>query len=132
MVSVEGYIDSIFFVDAVLSPPKISGSTLVICAKNIGVVRGHPLYRPTVSGAPLYIQSSHLVFEGVIRSVRDMDKYLGNPVEGKFLPPEIVSDGPFPSAVAKVKQFRFEGTLEYPFAWVDWKVDAERFFLKVL
>jgi hypothetical protein len=131
-MTVFGYFDKIFSEDCNLSNSKVEGCTIVICVRNIGVIFGHPFYEKVSSGAVKYFPSSHLIFEGVESSLREIFEYEISPKVNKFKPRRIIQDGPFPRVEGPKESFRFMGVLDSPRAWTDWTVVAVSFRLEIL
>lgn len=129
---VSGYFDKLFFSDCSVSDPKIAGGKMIVCVRNIGVIEGHPLFERTGSGHIRYFRSSHLVFDDVESSLRELTDFVGDPRDRKFSKPYHVNDGPFPKPAGATRVFRFEGSPQPPHSWVDWTVTAASFTLEVL
>jgi hypothetical protein len=128
---IPGYFGKVFSEDCDLSNPKIEGSTLVICVRNIGVISGHPLYEKSESSGVKYFGNGHLIFEGVEASMREISEYEINSKVDKFKPKRIIQDGPFPKVEGAKEAFRFMGVLDIPRAWTDWTVIAVSFALDI-
>lgn len=125
---VENYYDAIHPTECFLEEPQISGGTMVIPARNIGIFPGHPL---NSASTPIFLAQCRLVYTGVKSSVRTIHEYAGDPKQDGFMPPRTVHDGPFISTSGQTKLFELEGTLERPFAWVDWDIESTTFHLEI-
>lgn len=128
MANVSEYFEEIHLGDSRLSEPKIDGSTLIVCARNVVLTRRHPAF---VAGKNT-INSAHLIFEGVRSSKREVYEYTGDSLNASFHPPRTIDDGPFPEGNLVARRFLLEGVLEKPFGWVRWTIEATTFHLDIL
>jgi len=128
---IPGYFEKIFSEDCNLSNPKIEGSRIIICVRNIGVIRGHPLHQEGGPAGVKYFSSGHLIFEGVEASMRELSEYAVKPNVNQFKSKRVIQDGPFPRVEGNKETFRFMGVLDSPRAWTDWTVLAAKFSLEV-
>ena len=107
----------LFTTDCRYSRPKISGDSLRICVKELGLMKGHPV-RTDPAANLVYIPRCHFLFGQVSSSVRTLTPYIGDPMLGKFGQRYEEQDGPF-SEKANAQEYAFEGRLEDPYAWTD-------------
>jgi hypothetical protein len=120
----------LFTTDSRYSRPNISGDSLRICVKELGLMKGHPAR--TDPGANLiYVPRCHFIFDQVSSSVRTLSPYVGDPMLGNFGQQYEERDGPFSQKV-DAREYAFEGRLEVPYACVDWVVEAGSFTLEIL
>ena len=129
MILIREHFDLLFTTDCRYSRPIISGDSLRICVRDLGLMEGHPL-RTTRGPNLVNLPNCHFVFEQVRSSVRNLTPYIGNPISGKFGPSYTEADGPF-SNNADSREYGFEGRLDDPPAFVDWTVNARCFMLEV-
>ena len=119
----------LFTTDCRYSRPRITGNTVRICVKELGLMKGHP--GRTAPGANLvYVPRCHFIFDQVSSSVRSLSPYIGDPKRGNFGPQYEEHDGPFNQTLDS-REYAFEGRLEDPYAQVDWIIKAQSFTLEI-
>ena len=121
--SAAGFFDAIHFTESTLGRPVVDGTVLKIPVRGVSFVAPHPL-------AGISDRSGLLVFEGVAESRRTVSTYIGDPRNPSGFQTDTVHvDGPFTSQRdATLCDFRFEGLIDDPPAWVkEWIVQAQGF-----
>lgn len=128
MRTVQEHFNLLFTTDCQYSQPVISGDSVRICVRELGLMEGHPL-RSSQGRNLEYLRRCHFIFLGVVSSRRSVTPYIGDPKMGVFGTEHAEVDGPF-SKKANTHEYSFEGRFQHPPAWVDWVVTAETFVLE--
>jgi hypothetical protein len=133
MTIIQNNFDKLYTIASDLEPPIVVGNKIVIPARNLGLIPGHPL-----NPAPqetIFIPKCYLVFEKVKKSIRELWHYVADPPEsGHFRtvePSSSIDDGPFPELGEPVESFLIEGVMLVPHAWVSWEIESVSFYLEV-
>lgn len=130
MMRVCDYFDLIDFSDGVdLDKPIIQGNMMIIPARHVSLLQGHPL-NPT--NKPLLLDMCRLIFEGVQESAQRIYEYAGDPRHDGFRKPYVMAGQFTPDASSKNwHHFELEGVLNDPLAYVEWQIACESFCLEV-
>ena len=128
--AIEGAFEQLFLSDATLGVPSLEGERMAIPARNVGLMRGHPLN--ATSELAFLIQPCRLVFAGVASSRRVISEYTGEPTMPHFKDSKtVIVDGPFPTGPGQRTLFELEGVSEEPRGWISlWQIMAGSFHLE--
>ncbi|MCU0541570.1 MAG: hypothetical protein MUE44_05195 [Oscillatoriaceae cyanobacterium Prado104] len=133
MTIIQKNFDKLYTIASDVAPPIVVDNKMVIPARNLGAIPGHPL-----NPAPqetIFIPKCYLVFEGVKKSIRELWHYVADPPEsGHFKtvePSSSIVDGPFPELGEPVESFLIEGVMLFPHAWVSWEIESVSFYLEL-
>ncbi|MBL4755244.1 MAG: hypothetical protein JKY52_16820 [Flavobacteriales bacterium] len=124
---VRNNFEFIYSTDCDLSPPKIDVNMITVEVGNLGVTSGHPLSK---GKELLMITKCTMRFKGVLLSERVVHEYKGEPSsDDGFKDSYLVSD--IQETEGEGHMYEFEGVIQNPLAWVDWKIKAKSFELAV-
>lgn len=131
MAVISKNFDLIYFSNCNLEKPLISESKIVIPAREIGLLPGHPL---NPNRDMIFLAKSYLIFDGVQKSVRQLTGYVEDPPGSHHYKPlednsKIVIDENFYPVSQPVNLFGLEGAFEEPLEWVDWEIESVSFYL---
>ena len=129
MTSVAGHFEELDFFECYLREPVIIDRAMKVEVPNLGLFPEHPLNSSTTIA---YLETGTLVFTDVVKSVRIVHAYVGEPQAGEFkAPATVVNRSPIVPIAADTRVFAFEGVFDAPVAWIDWTVAASSFHLEV-
>lgn len=123
-----GHFNDLFLEDCEFGEPQIDGNKISLpVLRDLMILGRHPLGGGT---GTFYCDGFTMVFEGVTRSVRDLDLYAENPAEEGFIGTLRMEDGPFPNCDQPMTTFDVYGVLQSPSSYIgSWEIDAVDFYL---
>lgn len=126
--TIAGHFDSLTFMQGDFDPVEICGATLRVRAYRVHPGKSYPIEGEFT---PL---SGTLVFRDVVSSTRNVTEYVGSPKSGDgFKEPYKVTDiCRNVEPTRDFRQYRLEGLLRSPMAWIDdWLVVARSFEFEI-
>lgn len=122
-----GHFDALCMEECTVGQLRIENDRISLSnLQDLMILNEHPLGGGVQD---FYCDGFTMVFEGVMRSVRDLALYADETGQG-FERDVHVEDGPFTECNRRTTKFEVGGVLQNPFSYIaSWEIDAAEFYL---